>query len=351
MEIGSVILGAVGVIVLYYLLGWDKNTPDIVGTVSSFFVSIWDYIKKFFSDFGSDDMIATVVVIAIVGILGSSLSSASGGGANIKNIGVMALLLLGVYLIYQGISGDKTKSDNLVGTPTTTPQACGDASKGGSGTGGSAVVVPAAKAPTQNGANGGNYGIQWWMYVQDWDYNFGKKKPVIRRGVDNKVNPYVFLNEVDNTLTVRLNVFPKDSSSSGSDPAPTGSTGSATDDIFDCSVPNIPLQKWFAVSLSVSGRNIDIYIDGLLVRSCLASSVPRTSNANIEVMPDGGFSGSVVDMFHFSRALVPADAQLFASKGTSAKSANWLPSKSLFGYNIKFGILDSAGKEIKKYVF
>ena len=68
-------------------------------------------------------------------------------------------------------------------------------------------------------------------------------------------------------------------------------------------------------------------------------------------MPDGGFSGSVVDLFHYSRALVPADAQQFASKGTSAKSANWLPSKSLFGYNIKFGILDSAGKEIKKYVF
>lgn len=343
MEIGSVILGAIGVIILYYVLGWDKNSPDIVGSVSSFFVSIWNYIKKFFSDFGSDDMIATVIVIAIVGILGSSMSS--GGGFSIKNVGIVLILLFGVYLIYQGISGDKTKSDNLVGSPANTPQSCGGASKGGAGT---AIVVPASKAPTQNGANGGNYAMQWWMYVQDWDYNFGKKKPVIRRGVDKKVNPYIFLNEVENTLTVRLNVFPK---GSGSDPAPTNSSGSATDDVFDCTVPNIPLQKWFAVSLSVSGRNIDIYIDGLLVRSCLASSVPRTSNANIEVMPDGGFSGSVVDLFHYSRALVPADAQQFASKGTSAKSADWLPSKSLFGYNIKFGILDSAGKEIKKYVF
>ena len=76
-----------------------KDSPDIVGTVSSFFVSIWNYIKTFFADFGSEDMIAVVVVIAIVGILASSLSTASGGGATIKNIGILSLLLFGVYKI------------------------------------------------------------------------------------------------------------------------------------------------------------------------------------------------------------------------------------------------------------
>jgi hypothetical protein len=68
-------------------------------------------------------------------------------------------------------------------------------------------------------------------------------------------------------------------------------------------------------------------------------------------MPGGGFSGNVVDVYHYSRALVPADAQAFAAAGTTATSYNALPSKSFFGYQVKVGVVDDAGKEIKKYVF
>jgi hypothetical protein len=68
-------------------------------------------------------------------------------------------------------------------------------------------------------------------------------------------------------------------------------------------------------------------------------------------MPSGGFSGSVIDMYSYSRALVPADAAKFLSKGTSGTSYNALPSKTLFGYSVKFGVLDDAGKQIKSFTF
>ncbi len=291
-------------------------------------------------------IIAVSVTVAVVGLLGYYFlgrTQPEGGASFGARFGkfliygsVVFLAGLGIYFIYEGVTGDKTQSSNLAETPVTSD---------------STVVVPGDQAPPQSGPEGGNYGIQWWMFIQDWDYKFGEKKPVIVRGADNVFNPKIYLHEVENTLCAQISVFPAAGSTVGSEPASISSDGSATDDTFTCSVPNVPLQKWFAVALSVSGRNVDIYLDGLLVRSCLLPGVPRAPEGSLSIMPDGGFSGNVVDLYHYSRSLVPADVQKFAAAGTKATAYNALPSKSLFGYTVKLGVVDDSGKEIKKYVF
>jgi hypothetical protein len=247
--------------------------------------------------------------------------------------GIGALLAFGVYFIYQGVLGDQTSSGNLSSTPTSSNDP---------------KVIPGGAVPPSSGKYGGNYGIQWWMFIQDWDTRFGQEKPVIKRGD----NPYVFLHPTENSLCVKIGIFSKGSGDTmEAQPAPTGSDGSATDDSYTCVVKNVPLQTWFCVSLSVSGRNVDIYKDGLLVRSCLLPGVPKTPQGNLEIMPGGGFSGNVIDVYHFSRALKPVDAQSFCAKGTSGVNYQALPSKSMFGYSIKFGVVDDTGKEIKEYTF
>jgi len=247
--------------------------------------------------------------------------------------GIGCLLAFGVYFIYQGVLGDQTSSGNLSASPTTSNDP---------------KIIPGGLVPPSSGKYGGNYGIQWWMFIQDWDTKFGQEKPVIKRGD----NPYVYLHPTENSLCVKIGIFSGGSGySMDSAPAPTGSDGSATDDSYTCIVKNVPLQTWFCVSLSVSGRNVDIYKDGLLVRSCLLPGVPRLPQGNLEIMPSGGFSGNVIDVYHFSRALKPADAQGFCAKGTSGTNYQALPSKSLFGYSVKFGVVDDTGKEIKEYTF
>ena len=95
---------------------------------------------------------------------------------------------------------------------------------------------------------------------------------------------------------------------------------------------------------------MDIYLNGLLVRSCLLPGVPKTPTGDLRLMPGGGFSGNVIDVYHQSRALKPADAKDFCAKGTSGQNYSELPSRSLFGYNVKFSVNDSnTGKEIKQY--
>jgi hypothetical protein len=253
---------------------------------------------------------------------------------NFISLSVLILLLgYGIYFIYSGVTGDSAQSGNLAPTPV-------DAS--------SSTVVPGNKAPPQKGKEGGDYGVQWWMFIKDWDYKFGQEKPVIRRGDKGSYNPYIYLHPTENSLNVKISVFPPNGDSVGT---PTSADGSATDDSFTCTVPNVPLQKWTCFGMSVSGRNVDIYMDGMLVRSCLLPGVPRPAVGSLEIMPSGGFSGSVIDMYHYSRALVPSDAQTFCSKGTKGTSYNALPSKSLFGYTVKLGVVDDSGKEIEEYAF
>lgn len=250
---------------------------------------------------------------------------------------LIVLLGFGAYFIYQGVSGDSTQSGNLAPKPVDSA---------------STTVVSGDKAPPQSGPEGGNYGIQFWMFIKDWDYKFGEEKPIIIRGKDSTFNPKIYLHPTENTMNVKISVYPTDGSTVGaSTPASTAHSGGGTDDNFICTVPNIPLQKWTCVGVSVSGRNLDIYMDGLLVRSCLLPGVPKPATGSLEIMPGGGFSGSVIDMYHWSRALVPEDAQKFCAAGTKGTQYNALPSKSLFGYTVKLGVADDSGKVVREYAF
>ena len=289
------------------MVSWDKKTIIAVAVISSIVLGLayWFIIRSESRSIGSFIMYGSLV----------------------------ALIGFGSYFIYSGLTGDSTSSSNLAPTPV-------DAS--------SSTSIPEGKAPPQSGPDGGNYGIQFWMFIKDWDYKFGQNKPVIVRGDKGVYNPNIYLHATENTLCVDISIFPPQGDGGA---APAGSSGSSTGDSFTCTVPNVPLQKWTCVSMSLSGRNLDIYLDGLLVRSCLLPGVPKPAVGSLEIMPGGGFSGSVIDLFHFSRALVPADAQAFCAKGTAGTQYNALPSKSLFGYTVKLGVVDDSGKEIEQYAF
>ena len=238
---------------------------------------------------------------------------------------IVSLLTFGSFFIYQGIAGDRASSGNLAKTPV-------DSS--------TSATIPAASTPAQAGVNGGNYGLQWWMYIKDWDTKFGQEKTVITRGVKGSLNPYIYLHPTDNSLEVKIDYHQT-----------SGNSAAASGDVFKCQLKNVPLQTWFAVGVSVSGRNVDIYRDGKLLRSCLLPGVPMTPTGDLGIMSNGGFSGNVIDVFSYARALTPSDAQTFFNAGTKGTSytANTLPSKPFFGYSVNVGVTDSTGRVTKLF--
>jgi hypothetical protein len=218
------------------------------------------------------------------------------------------------------------------------------------------MSIPATNAPLSNQTQGA-YGVQWWMFVKDWNYGYGKEKSVLTRADPTNsaiMNPSISLHPTDNTLKVSISVFPNNNSASKTEPAPATGSGASTDDVFICEVPNIPLQAWFSVSMSVFGKNADIYIDGKLVKSCMLPGVPKPAVGDIQLSPNGGFSGYICNVYHYPRMLTPGDAMNFYSAGSSCSkdvSSSGVSGPSLTGYSVKFGVYDTLGKQIQQYTF
>lgn len=218
------------------------------------------------------------------------------------------------------------------------------------------TTIPGTSAPLSNQSQGA-YGTQWWMFVKDWNYGYGKEKSVLIRPDPTNtavMNPSISLHPTDNTLKVSISIFPMNSSASKTEPAPATGSGASTDDVFICEVPNIPLQSWFSVSTTVFGKNLDIYIDGKLVKSCMLPGVPKPAIGDIQISPNGGFSGYMCNVYHYPRMLTPGDAMNFYSAGSSCSkdvSSSGVTSSGLSGYSVKFGVYDTVGKQIQQYTF
>lgn len=251
---------------------------------------------------------------------------------------VVLVIAVAGYLLYTWVEGNGTSSGNVATTPVTSSKP---------------VTVPSTKTPPSQGSSGGAYGIQFWAYIQDWNYKFGETKPVIVRQASGDVNPNITLHPTENSLQVTVSLFPTSTSGPGSsEPAPSNNDGSSTDGTFTCTITDVPLQSWFCVSVSLDGRAMDLYLNGKMVRSCVLPGVPKPVLADLEIMPGGGFSGKVIDVYHLSRALTPSDASAFYARGTNGSkyTSDSLPSKGLFGYDVTLGVFNPSGQEVKKFV-
>jgi hypothetical protein len=215
------------------------------------------------------------------------------------------------------------------------------------------TVIPAGEIPIGVGAD---YGLQFWMYIANWDYRFGQDKDILKRVASNDQNivgPRVFLAPTDNTLHVRLSLYPADQEAGSAEPGV-----SSTGDSFTCSVENVPLQSWFSVSLTVFQRNLDIYINGRLVKSCVLPGIPKPAVGDVILADNGGFAGSICNVNGYNVMLNPDDAKSFHAKGTTcappADAGKVSVDKdsifiTLFGYTFRFATLSKEGKELSSY--
>lgn len=215
------------------------------------------------------------------------------------------------------------------------------------------TIIPAGEIPIGAGAD---YGIQFWMYVSGWDYRFGQNKEVLKRVASNSpsiVGPRIFMSPNDNTLNVQMSLYPTDQKAGSAEPGISG-----TGDSFTCSVENIPLQSWFAVSVTVFQRNLDIYINGRLVKSCVLPGIPKPALGDVILCDDGGFAGSICNVNGYSEMITPDNAKTFHGKGTTcappAEAGKVAVDKNsilitLFGYTFRFSTLSKEGKELSSY--
>ena len=170
-----------------------------------------------------------------------------------------------------------------------------------------------------------NYTYSMWFYVEDWNYRFGEPKIVLARlDEDLHPSPSVVLGAMENNITINVACYP-DNKSGGKELT------------HKCTIENFPLQSWVNLIISLYGRSLDVYIDGKLVRTCVLPGVAKVNpDANIQVTPDGGFSGWTSNFEYWDDATNPQQAYNIYKSGYGGSSFGNLFNK----YRIKISFLD-----------
>lgn len=91
-----------------------------------------------------------------------------------------------------------------------------------------------------------------------------------------------------------------------------------------CDIPNIDMQRWINVTVVLSGRTIDVYMDGKLVRSCVTPSYYKVDGTGVKlkITERGGFDGYINTVSTFNRGLTPGNVYNIYQAGPTGKSAD-----------------------------
>ncbi len=184
-------------------------------------------------------------------------------------------------------------------------------------------IIKASTLP-QN-SNSGNYAYSIWFYVDDWNYRYGEPKVIFGRLDENKDHsPSVVFDAMQNNLNISVATY--------------GTKKSNKSKIHKCNVPNIPLQKWVNLVISLYGRSLDVYIDGKLVRTCVLPGVAKVNrDSPVFITPKNGFSGYTSNFQYFDTALNPQEAYNIYRNGYGGSSLGNLFNK----YRVRVTFLEN----------
>lgn len=236
--------------------------------------------------------------------------------------------LIVLYYLYQYLFGPK--GGNAYELISTNRVAHVDPSK--------PIVITSDKLPVLY--EGGEFTISSWIYVNNWSYRQGFNKSIISIGGPNFDTIRIYLNGTKPSLSIRMQT--KDTSSannivpSGATPSMNINIGSttamgkvpaesldkatqnATFNILQtdsgllegsplCDLPEIDLQRWINISVSVNGKTVDVYYDGKLARSCVLPSFFKVDAGGYSatLLAYGGFGGEISTTTMYDTALNP----------------------------------------------
>jgi hypothetical protein len=101
---------------------------------------------------------------------------------------------------------------------------------------------------------------------------------------------------------------------------------------IQCDIAEIDLQRWTMITVVLSGKTIDVYIDGKLVRSCVTPSyfkVDPTADVKLNMLDRGGFDGYVGNTTVGSYSMNPDEiykTYMSGPNGVSLDVFSWIAS-------------------------
>ncbi len=218
-------------------------------------------------------------------------------------VAVFALIGLSLYYFYKWLNGSGELTDVVIYT-SPSDGLPGMATK-------PTVFVP-ENSDIPSLFSGGEYSVSTWIYITSWEVNKGYNKPFLSLsggGGDFKTM-ILYLGQNTPKLGIRTSTSVGGATSSGVSLTtaeqikirPTNGNGFGSSPYTDtggdfklCDVESVDMQRWVNITVVLSGRTQDVYIDGKMSRSCVLPSVFTVDGDSPQIIVGGpyGFGGLI----------------------------------------------------------
>jgi hypothetical protein len=128
-----------------------------------------------------------------------------------------------------------------------------------------------SKLPISNKNGGVSWSFVMCFYINDWQYKYGSDKNIFDWS-NNNGGVKAYFDYKTNSLNIDITTIPLMKNET-------------------IKVNDIPIQKWCTLIIILDGRNVDIFMDGDLVKSEVLNYVPYYKSNDIILFSDGGFDG------------------------------------------------------------
>jgi hypothetical protein len=185
---------------------------------------------------------------------------------------------------------------------------------------------------------GGEFSISTWIYINNWSYLNGYTKCILRIGGSSFDTIRINLGGFKPKLMVRLHTKDNNSTSNTLNNSPDSVQSDSLESqtlrstygnkqmdagLLDsstpsgCDLPEVDLQRWVNIVVSVNGKTVDVYLDGKLARSCVLPNYFKVDSSYSGYLlspgitaisgnpPGAGFGGQIGNIMMYDAALNP----------------------------------------------
>ena len=152
-----------------------------------------------------------------------------------------------------------------------------------------------------SGENGGiEYSYSFWLLIENYIYKKGEWKHIFHKGNSTSYPnraPGVWLHPNQNSLRVYMKTY---------------------ENILEfIDIDNVPIKKWIHIGITLEQKMLDVYINGVLKKRHVLSSLPRQNFGDLWINLFGGFEGFMSKMRYFQKTLTHSEIEDIVSDGPS----------------------------------
>ena len=145
-----------------------------------------------------------------------------------------------------------------------------------------------------------------WLYVTNYSINQGQKRHIFNKGSAQNVGNKSKFGDVDTNDMMFPNnapgVYFKANDQGGANQLAIY-MNTFNNVIEEVTIPDLPVKKWFNVTIRVRHDKMDSYINGTIVNRHKFNSPVKQNYGNIYVCQNGGFAGNLSNLRYFNYAL------------------------------------------------